>query len=79
MLQSIEDMRVRGTVNRFFKLYFTNRKVRVKVQEEFRDLLLVKDEVPQGYVFGPLYLVYIKNIKSTYLNAECKIFADGNR
>jgi hypothetical protein len=48
------------------KSYLTNRHFRVKVDNEFSDLLPIHAGVPQGSVLGPLlYLIYTSNLPSS--------------
>jgi retron-type reverse transcriptase len=58
------------------KSYLTTRHFRVKREDSYSDLKLIKAGVPQGSVLGPvLYLLYINDVPTTS-NSTVATFAD---
>jgi hypothetical protein len=58
------------------KSYLTKRHFRVRHEDSYSELKMIKDGVPQGSVLGPvLYLLYINDV-STTLNRTIATFAD---
>lgn len=77
LLQSLEEIGVRGTAHCLFKNYLTNRKVKMKIGTTESSSLISKTGVPQGSVLGPtLYLIYILNMQRCGLLAKYTIYAD---
>lgn len=63
----------------FYKLlksYLTNRHFRVKSEDSYSDLMLIKAGVPQGSVLGPiLYLLYMHDVPTSSTSTTAT-FAD---
>jgi hypothetical protein len=58
------------------KSYLTNQHFRVRHEDSYSELKLIKAGVPQGSVLGPvLYLLYINDVPTTS-NSTMAMFAD---
>jgi hypothetical protein len=62
--------------HQLLKSYLTNRHPRVKQEDSYSELKLIKADVPQGSVLGPvLYVLYICDVQ-TILNSIMVTSAD---
>ena len=68
---------VRGIENNWFKTYLTNSKQHVTVSGQISDNALIKFEVPQGSVLGPLlFLISINDLNQELKFSRVQHFAD---
>lgn len=77
LLESLEELGVRGTALLLFKTYLTGRLVNMKNGNVISSPLTLLTGVPQGSVLGPLlYILYINNIRKANLCADYTVYAD---
>ena len=76
LIKKLSNYGIRGTALKWFENYLKDRKIIVKVNNEFSDMKTISWGVPQGSVVGPLcYIIYTNDI---YQSTNCEIvsFAD---
>lgn len=77
LIESLEELGIRGQASRLFKSYLDGRKIKVKNGEAVSSELVMRSGVPQGSVLGPtLYLLFITNIQQIQLTSNYTIYAD---
>ena len=76
LLSKLEHYGIRGTANRWFRSYLTDRKQYVELNSKKSTTLPLPTGVPQGSILGPLlFLIYINDLPSA-ANLKCVSFAD---
>ena len=77
LLSKLNHYGIRGKANDWFKSYLTNRKQFVSINGFNSNELLIKIDVPQGSVLGPLLvLVYINDLHLAIKYSTTRLFAD---
>ena len=59
MIDKLEHYGIRGTANKWFKSYLSDRKQFVSIKGESSSKLPLKYSVPQGSILGPLLFIII--------------------
>ena len=76
-LDKLAHYGVRGTENKWFKTYLTNRKQHVTVSGQTSDNALIEFGVPQGSVLGLLlFLIYINDLNQAIKVSRVHHFPD---
>lgn len=77
LLDSLQDVGIRGKANKLMSSYLSEREQFVMVESTVSTGSVVKFGVPQGTVLGPLlFLVYINSLLSLKLSSTLLSFAD---
>ena len=77
LLKKLDHYGIRGTANKWFESYLTNRKQFVTINGVDSDLKIMKYGVPQGSVLGPLlFLLYINDLHVAIKHCTTRHFAD---
>ena len=83
MLRKLELYGIRGTALRWFQIYLSNRKLRVKCRtissgvEVKSEEHLVEYGTPQGSCLRPLiFLIFVNDLHLHLVDSECVQFAD---
>jgi hypothetical protein len=77
LLNIMELYGIRGIELDWFKDYFSNRRQKVKIEENFSNLVPVDNGVSQGTCLGPLtYLLQVNYLPLIMKNATVNMFAD---
>ena len=77
LIQKLNHYGVRGTVNKWFLSYLSNRSQSVSILGFESDILTIKHGVPQGSVLGPLlFLIYINDLNAAIKYSKVYHFAD---
>lgn len=77
LLQSLEEIGVRGTPLKLFRSYLKDREQMVKVNGVLSDVRMIKYGVPQGTVLGPLlFILYVNNLFNLSTRGRIISFAD---
>ena len=77
LVQKLNHYGVRGTVNKWFLSYLSNRSQSVSILGFNSDTLTIKHGVPQGSVLGPLlFLIYINDLNNAIRYSKVYHFAD---
>lgn len=76
LLNKLNFYGIRGTINKWFSSYLSNRNQYVQIDDKKSDVQQIVCGVPQGSILGPLlYLIYVNDI-SMSTNAHILSFAD---
>ena len=72
LLHKLEYYRIWGICNDWFKSYLLDHKQFVSINEYNSDLMLVDCGIPEGFILGPLFLIYTKYLHKAikYCNAK---------
>ena len=77
LLKKLEHYGIRGTANKWFQSYLTNRQQFVTINNQNSSLKPMNYGVPQGSVLGPLlFLIYINDLHKAVLYSTARHFAD---
>ena len=77
LLAKLEHYGIRGTINKWFESYLSNRKHSVTINGFDSDLHDANHGVPQGSVLGPLlFLIYINDLYRSIKFSKTYHFAD---
>lgn len=77
LLQSLEDVGVRGNCLSLFKSYLADRRQTVRIANVYSDMLSINYGIPQGSVLGPiLFNLYINGLFSHKTSGSIIGFAD---
>ena len=77
LLAKLNHYGIRGTANKLFKSYLSNRKQFVQINEHKSSTQGISCGVPQGSVLGPLlFLLFINDLHICCPSGAVRIFAD---
>lgn len=77
LLSSLDEMGIRGLPLKLLTDYLAERYVKMRIENEISEPLLLRAGVPQGSVLGPtLYFLFINNIRYIGLKGQYTIYAD---
>ena len=77
LLKKLEHYGIRGSANKWFQSYLTNRKQFVNINGATSNHTIIKHGVPQGTVLGPLlFLIYINDLHKCIHHSNTFHFAD---
>jgi Reverse transcriptase (RNA-dependent DNA polymerase) len=77
LLEVLQNIGIRGPLLSWFKNYLSERKLIVKVAEEYSIPKEVNMGVPQGSNLGPLlYIIYVNYMFNIFENCQVYMFAD---
>lgn len=77
LLDKLYNYGVRGNAHKLIKSYLSNRKQRVKVNNQFSDYETIEMGVPQGTILGPLlFIIYINDMLNEMPENSILSYAD---
>ena len=77
LLAALKSAGIRGKCLRFFEVYLSDRRMRVKINKKFGKIFGFSTGVAQGSILGPLlFLVYLNGIGRSILFGKLFLFAD---
>ena len=72
----MENLGIAGNTLQWIKSFLSDRKQRVRVENEFSSCTSVKSGFPQGLVLGPILFVMFINDMPDIVKSMCLLFAD---
>ena len=77
LLQKLSHYGIRGTANKWFESYLSNRSQFCTFGGKQSDEAIISCGVPQGSILGPLlFLIYINDLGTIFQNLSTVLFAD---
>ena len=77
LLKKLDHYGIRGTANKWFESYLSNRQQFVTINDKHSSLKPMNFGVPQGSVLGPLlFLIYINDLHKAIHYSTTRHFAD---